>query len=155
MQPIIRPARADEAALVHHLTQLAFEEYRGRLEPPSSAHDETASVVAAALAKGGAVLAFIEDQAVGAARYKPEDGHLYIGRVAVPPAWRGKGIAVALMLALEDRARDSGMAAIELEVRESLPSNVALYSKLGYTVLRRDQHPRNRDFISLRMRKTI
>jgi len=155
MQPTIRLARADDAALVHRLTQQAFEEYRGRLDPPSSAHDETEAVVAAALEKGGALLAFIDGAAVGAARFVPEDDHLYIGRVAVPPAWRGKGVAMALMLALEQHARRLGIGAIELGVRESLPSNVRLYEKLGYAVIRREPHPRNIEFISLRMRKRV
>lgn len=152
---IIRLARAEDAALVHRLTQQAFEEYRGQLEPPSSAHDETEAVVVAALVGGGALLAFIGDTAVGAARFVAEGEHLYIGRIAVPPNWRGKGIAMALMSALEQQARELGLPAIELGVRESLPSNVRLYEKLNYTVLRREQHPRNRDFISLRMRKEI
>lgn len=148
-------ARAEDATLVHRLTQAAFEEYRGQLEPPSAALDETEAMVATALAKGGVLLAFVGDEAAGAARYLPEDDHLYIGRVAVPPAWRGKGIAIALMMALEERARTLDFAAIELGVRESLPSNVRLYQKLGYAVLRRDQHPRNPNFISLRMRKEV
>ncbi len=155
MKPTIRIAHADEAALVHRLTQMAFDEYRGQLEPPSSAHDETEAVVAAALAKGGALLALIDGIAVGAARFTPEDDHLYIGRVAVTPARRGQGIAIELMLALEQQARRLGVVAIELGVRENLPSNVRLYEKLGYTVISRDQHPRNPDFISLRMRKRI
>jgi len=155
MKPTIRLARPDEAALVHHLTQLAFEEYRGQLEPPSAALAESEADVAAALAAGGAVLAFSGQQAVGAARFVPQGDHFYVGRVAVPPDWRGRGIAVALMLALEAQARATGTAAIELGVRESLPSNVRLYEKLGYRVIRRDPHPRNTDFISLRMRKEV
>ena len=155
MQPEIRLARTEEAALVHRLTQQAFDEYRGRLKPPSSAHDETQAMVATALEQGGALLAFIDGAAVGAARFVPEDDHLYIGRVAVLPEWRGKGIAMALMLALEQQARRLGLGAIELGVRESLPSNVRLYGKLGYTVIRREPHRRNPDFISLQMRKNV
>lgn len=155
MEPEIRLARRHDAALVHRLTQQAFDEYRGRLQPPSSAHEETEAAVAAALDKGGAVLAWIDGVAVGAARFVPEGDHLYVGRVAVPPAWRGKGIAMALMRALEQQARRLGVGAIELGVRESLPSNVRLYEKLGYAVVRRDPHPRNPDFISLQMRKNV
>jgi ribosomal protein S18 acetylase RimI-like enzyme len=59
------------------------------------------------------------------------------------------------MRALEDQARRLGVPAIELEVRESLPSNVRLYEKLGYAVMRRAPHPRDADFISLRMRKAV
>jgi ribosomal protein S18 acetylase RimI-like enzyme len=155
MSPEIRLARTGEAELVHRLTQQAFAEYRGQLQPPSSAHEETEAVVAAALAKGGALLALVGGTAVGAARFAAEGDHLYVGRVAVLPAWRGRGIAVALMLALEQHARRLQIGAIELGVRESLPSNVRLYEKLGYAVLRREPHPRNTDYVSLRMRKPV
>ncbi len=150
-----RLARADDAPLIHRLTQQAFEEYRGQLQPPSSAHDETEAVVARALREGGAVLALEDAQPVGAARFRHQPGHLYVGRVSVPPQRRGQGIAMALMLAIEDQARRLGVPAVELQVRESLPSNVRLYEKLGYAVIRREPHPRNPDFVSLRMRKTL
>jgi ribosomal protein S18 acetylase RimI-like enzyme len=150
-----RLARAEDAPQIHRLTQQAFEEYRGQLLPPSSAHDETEAVVAQALREGGAVLALEHDQPVGAARFAHRPDHLYVGRVSVPPERRGQGIAVALMQALEDQARRLGVPAIELQVRESLPSNVRLYQKLGYVVIRREPHPRNPDFVSLRMRKDV
>ena len=151
----IRLANAADALLIHRLTQLAFDEYRGQLQPPSSAHNETEAVEAEALRQGGAVLAFDADLPVGAARFRPQSDHLYIGRVSVLPSRRGEGVALALMLGLEDQARRLGVAAIELEVRESLPSNVRLYEKLGYGVIRRAPHPRDADFISLRMRKAV
>jgi GNAT superfamily N-acetyltransferase len=155
MKPTIRLARAEEWELLHRLTQEAFAEYRGRLDPPSGAFDESAMDVMRALEDGGALFAYVGDEAVGAARYRPTPDHLYVGRVSVLPAWRGRGIAVALMLALEQYAPKLRLKAIELGVRESLPSNVKLYEKLGYAVIRREPHPRNPDFISLRMRKEL
>ena len=55
----VRLARAarEDAALVHHITQAAYAEYRGVLHPPSSVDQECVADVERALDEGGAVLA--------------------------------------------------------------------------------------------------
>ena len=125
MSIVCRIAAPNEAALVHQLIQRSFAEYRGLLEPPSSALDETVASIAAALTQGGAVLADAGAEAVGTALFQPAAGFLYAGRVSVIPQWRRQGVAQALMLFLEARARSLGLPAIEIGVRENLPSNVA------------------------------
>lgn len=150
-----RLARPDEAALVYTLIQEAFEEYRGRLEPPSSAHEETVESVRAAMTSGGAALAHDGAEAVGAALFKPQRDHLYVRRVSVAPQYRGQGIARGLMLFLENVARRGSRSAIEIEVRQNLVSNVTLYQSLGYRITRSEAHPRNPAFNSLTMRKDV
>ena len=125
--------------------QEAFAEYAGVLQPPSGAHDETAGDVRRVLARGGGVLAWLEETAAGAARYEPRHGALYVGRVAVLPAYRGRGIASAMMRHLEDVARSLGLARMEVGVRMSLPSNLALYRRLGYELVDVQPHPRGPD----------
>ena len=51
------------------------------------------------------------------------------------PAYRGKGVAGALMAAIEASARAHGVAEVRVGVRGSLPANRRLYEKLGYRVL--------------------
>jgi ribosomal protein S18 acetylase RimI-like enzyme len=82
---------------------------------------ETVDDVRAAIAKGGAVLAWEDGEAVGSARYQWYPDHLYIGRVAVIPAYRGKGVGSALMRRIEEIARERGCGEIRLGVRMSLP----------------------------------
>ncbi len=55
---------------VHRIMQLAFEEDRGRLVPPSGALTETLADVRTAITGGGAFLAFAGHVAVGSARYR-------------------------------------------------------------------------------------
>ncbi|WP_426731825.1 hypothetical protein [Myxococcus faecalis] len=43
--PLPREATSDDAALLARLLRESFEEYRGRLEPPSSAHGKTEAAV--------------------------------------------------------------------------------------------------------------
>jgi ribosomal protein S18 acetylase RimI-like enzyme len=135
MRVTVRSARTDEAHAVLSIMQVAFEEYRGRLDPPSGALSETIDDVRAAISHGGAFLAFSSDTAVGSARFRLSPGYVYAGRVAVLPAYRGKGVAGALMEAVEASARAHGVAEVRVGVRGSLPANRRLYEKLGYRVL--------------------
>lgn len=57
-----------------------------------------------------------------------------VKRLYVPGAGRGRGVARALMAALEGRARAQGLAHVMLETGERLGPAVALYRALGYEV---------------------
>lgn len=113
----------------------AFAEYAETLRAPSGAILETVADVEAIMRRGGAVLAWDGPQAVGSARFEPAEGFLYVGRVAVLPAYRRRGIARNMMRFLEDDAVANGFRRIELGVRASLPSNLALYRSLGYVTV--------------------
>ena len=128
----------------------AFAEYDGRLPQPSGALRETLSDVRAAMARGGAALAFIGETAVGSARYLPEPDALYVGRVAVLPEYRRRGIASALMDFLEDHAVSMGRTRVHIGVRESLPSNLALYESLGYQRIKVEPHGADRSWTMIK-----
>lgn len=153
--PRVVLAEMAEAPLAHRIMQEAFEEYRGVLEPPSSVHTETVEEVQRAFATGGAVLAWEGDLAVGSARFQPRPDYLYVGRVSVLPDWRGRGIGAAMMTALESHARALGLPEIRVEVRLSLPSNVALYRRLGYRTISEQPHPRGPAFWTVILGKGV
>ncbi|MDE2838177.1 MAG: GNAT family N-acetyltransferase [Chloroflexota bacterium] len=67
---------------------------------------------------------------VGTARLT-RDGEARIGRVAVLPGWRRRGIAGMLLAALETEARKLGMAEVSLHSQTYVQ---ALYERHGYTV---------------------
>ena len=123
----------------------AFAEYRGALPVESGAYTETLEDVRAAIADGGAILAFIDDVAVGSARFRPESDDLYVARVSVKPEFRRQGVASAMMRFLEGVAPRYGKPSIRIGVRDSLPSNVGLYQSLGYELVSIDPHPRGPD----------
>ncbi|HEY8597911.1 MAG TPA: GNAT family N-acetyltransferase [Thermomicrobiales bacterium] len=148
-------ATVADALLVHRIMIAAFEEYRGVLEPPSSTHQETVEDVRRAFDTGGAVLAWISDEAVGSARFQPRPDYLYVGRVSTLPKWRGRGIASALMTFLEGHARTLGLPEIRVEVRLSLPSNVALYRRLGFHTVSEQPHPRGPAFKTVILGKRV
>ncbi len=150
----VRLAALDEASLVREVMLAAYTEHHGALPVESGAHAETVNDVLADMRQGGAVLADDNDQAVGSARFMPEEDHLYVGRLAVLPSHRRRGVASAMMRFLEDVALRSGREAIRVGVRESLPSNVGLYQSLGFEVVSVDPHPRGPDRV-LTMAKRI
>jgi ribosomal protein S18 acetylase RimI-like enzyme len=132
-------ATREDAARVHAITQAAYAEYRGVLDPPSGVDRECIADVERALDEGGAVLAWIGDTAVGTVRLQHAADHLAVERLAVIPTARGQGIARALLAYLEDLARQSHLPEVRLGVRLSLPRNVDLYQGLGYQI--RSVHP--------------
>ena len=59
----------------------------------------------------------------------------YINNVAVRPEYRRRGIAAALISLLAEQAQAIGLAFMTLEVRESNVPAIALYEKLGFTIV--------------------
>ena len=144
MGQVIRVALADvsQAETVLQLAVEAFEEFRQTLVPPPGILAESVADVARYIGAGGAVLAWDGEIVVGSARFHPEPDHLYIGRVAVSPAHRRRGVATAIMQFLEEHARSLGFSETRVEVRQALPSNVALYESFGYDSIGIKPHPR-------------
>ncbi|WP_284745765.1 GNAT family N-acetyltransferase [Amycolatopsis sp. RTGN1] len=55
-----------------------------------------------------------------------------VKRMYVEPAARGTGVAAALLRALEDRARDFGIARLLLETGTGQPDAIRFYQREGY-----------------------
>lgn len=133
----------------------AFEELRGVLDPPSGAHDETLADVKAAVAKGGAVLAFLDENPVGTGRYEIHADHLYCGRLGVLPAYRGQGVCAAMLAFIDQIAVECGRYQVRLSTRETLESNVRLYERHGYKVISRAPHPKGGSSIVVDLAKAL
>jgi ribosomal protein S18 acetylase RimI-like enzyme len=119
----------------------AFAEYAERLDPPSGVHHETLASMVERAGEGGLLVAETGGQIVGMVLYRPEPEHLYLGRLAVLPEHRGRGIGHTLIAAVERRARELGFARIHLAVRLQLPEMRASYERLGYQVVAAHAHP--------------
>lgn len=141
----VRLATPEDAELMHEVMQRSFAEYVGVLRVPSSAHAETVADVRRALVAGGGALAWVEGACAGSARFALEPEVLYVGRLAVLPEFRRRGIASRLMRFIEEHAPSLGRDVVSLKARAALPSNVELYRSLGYEVLVDRPHPRGDD----------
>ncbi|WP_067973525.1 GNAT family N-acetyltransferase [Nocardiopsis trehalosi] len=75
------------------------------------------------------LLARLDGVPVGTGRLVERDGEGLLGRLAVLPRARGTGAGAALVRAIEDRARERGLAAVELHAQTHA---LGFYEKLGY-----------------------
>lgn len=138
---IIREAGEADIPTIVAITQAAFREYEGLLDPPSSVRDETPERVRAKLAEGVGLLAALADRAVGSVYYTPRDGHVYMGRLAVLPEFRRHGVGLALVGEVERRVRELGLPAVRIGVRVALPHLRGFYERMGYCVIAEHSHP--------------
>ena len=60
--------------------------------------------------------------------------YVEVKRLFVPAHGRGRGLARALMAALEDRAKAAGKSCLRLETGDDLVAAVALYRAVGFVV---------------------
>ena len=152
---VLRKATYDDIPTLVTLIHTAFEQYRGRLEPPSGAHRETVQSIVTYLQQGHAVLALLNDQAVGCVCYHQEGEHVYFGRLSVLPAFRQHGVGLALIAYVEQQAQELGAQRVQIGVRIALPHMQAYYKRLGYRVVRYETHEGYTEPTSVVMEKQL
>jgi ribosomal protein S18 acetylase RimI-like enzyme len=140
----LRAATIDDAPTILAITRAAFEQFRNQLNPPSGALNETLESLAESVFQPdhGVTLAFVNGQPAGALRWsvQPQRAYLYVGRVAVLPAYRRQGIASALMRWADGHARALGLPAVQFGVRLQAPGNIRFYERLGYQIVEYARH---------------
>jgi GNAT superfamily N-acetyltransferase len=137
----LRPLLASDAAAAAELIRAAFADQDVITDPPSSALRETAAIVADKLANGGGVGGECEGALIGVVLWTPEDDALYLGRLAVAPAWRARGLAGRLIDAVEAEARRRGVGWLRVQARLELPRNRLLFARRGYVEVGVRAHP--------------
>lgn len=101
------------------------------LYPPENNH---ALPTEALLADNVRFLAARDGQALlGVGAIKLEGDHAEVKSMFTAPAGRGKGIAAAILRALEDIARDEGATMLKLETGDELVAACRLYARHGFT----------------------
>jgi ribosomal protein S18 acetylase RimI-like enzyme len=131
-------ADADAAA---RLIRLAFAHQGVPTDPPPSALRESAQSVAAALAAGGGAAIRQGGVIVAAVLWQPKPPGLHLSRLAVDPAWRGQGIARALVHRAEQAAIAGSFACLWLSTRLALADNRKLFASCGFIETARHAHP--------------
>jgi len=130
--PFIRAAEPADADAIVTLIHRAFAQYRDRLEPASAALAETRHSIAALMARGRVLLAKVDGIAVGCVAVEDKGDFVYVGRLAVEPAARGRRLGLALMDAAETEARLMGGKRLRLDCRLCLAENRAFFRALGF-----------------------
>lgn len=136
----LRPLVPQDGPTGAALIRAAFSVQAVQTDPPSSALQENAETVAAQIATGGGAGAEAQGCLVGLVLWVEREGGLYFGRLAVLPAWRGRGIAWALIAAAEAEARRRGMPRVHLSTRLVLADNRRLFAACGFRETERRTH---------------
>ncbi|HET8679275.1 MAG TPA: GNAT family N-acetyltransferase [bacterium] len=135
----LRQATGGEIPILLTVLHAAFEEYRGRLDPPSGVHNETVETLRQKLKTGAAVLARIGDDVAGCVFYQQEPTYVYLERLSVLPTYRRQGVGRALVDYVEQKARRLKLP-VQIGVRLPLADIRVFYERLGYRVVRCAAH---------------
>ena len=124
---------------IHAFTQAIF----GALDinPPSGVMEETEADFAARLSDETCFIVEVDGKLVASVFCTADGDSLYIGRLAVHPDWRRRGLANTLVEAAKAEARRLGATRMTLGCRIVLTSNLALFSRHGFVVVRETCHP--------------
>ncbi|MFV3074443.1 GNAT family N-acetyltransferase [Niveispirillum fermenti] len=122
--PTMPAARALIAALDHYLGGLYGAEDNHLLDPERLRAPDIRFLLAV---RDGVAMG------CGALRLDVPGGYAEIKRMYVDPACRGQGVASAILSALAQTARASGLLLLKLETGERQVEAVALYRRLGFT----------------------
>jgi GNAT superfamily N-acetyltransferase len=79
------------------------------------------------------VVAYAEGHAVGCGALRPYAADIAeVKRMYTVPAWRGRGVAAAILAELERHARAFGYSTMRLETGDRQPGAIRLYERSGY-----------------------
>lgn len=142
---MMREAASADAPEIVALLHRAYEEYRGALDPPSGALEETESSVRALLDREDALVTVADGRVVGCVfcgLNKKDDSveSAWLHRLAVHPDLRGRGLGSRLTAVAEERALAAGRREMALGVRIALPANHRFYHQLGYHIVAARTH---------------
>jgi len=122
---------------------------RPKLDPPSTALDETVESVAEVLRTYGGLLVERRGLPMGALMFdESRPGLLGLRRVSVDPDLQDRGVASAMVGIAEDTAEERGKDGVWLHVREELPATAQFWSRRFY-------HPVSRNGPLIEYGKTL
>ena len=116
----------------------AFKRYETDPQP-SSALSETEKTIQNELNQGTELFGVYDnDKLIGIVKYVLNNEYIYFSRLSVLPQNQGKGIATSLVNHLEYYAIQNNVFVSKCKVRKSEKNNIALYSKLGYDIVKEE-----------------
>ena len=118
------------------LIRNSFAGMEGRISPPSSVHRMSLADLQAP---------HVEVWTIGITPdacmvLTPQPQTLYLGKLAVAQALRGRGLSRSLIAKAQLRARELGRPTVTLQTRVELLENQAIFTRLGFQETCRSAH---------------
>jgi tRNA threonylcarbamoyladenosine biosynthesis protein TsaE len=137
---VVSIASPQDAAAMVEIIHSAFGA-RPPIDPPSTAIDETAETLAAALRRGSGVFAQVGGRPAGVIVVLPgANGVARFTRVSVHPDLQRHGIASAMVAAAEELTAIRGFERVEVLARVEFPEFIAFWQHRGFVVDRTVPH---------------
>ncbi len=137
----LRDAINDDIPEIAKVIALAFEEHRGKLQPPSSSLDKSPESVEQELQSAKAIVAVKDGEIIGCVFHAVKDDYVCLAHLAVLPKYRGLGVAKMLVQEVEKKTLEHNLTTIRLSVRLALEKTRAFYEHLGYSFYSYGSHP--------------
>ncbi|MEQ9125696.1 MAG: GNAT family N-acetyltransferase [Alphaproteobacteria bacterium] len=158
MTNLLSPVRADPDAdfdAILALIRRCFAHMEGRIDPPSSMHRLTAAAIREQAAAGEVWQVMDGGAPIACVFLTPRPDCLYLGKLAVDSAWRGRGLARRLVETAAARAREFGLPALELQTRIELVENRRTFAAMGFDRTGETAHPGYDRPTSVTMRRAV
>lgn len=137
------------------LIMSSFAYMDGVIDPPSSAHRLTPENLLQKIRDEIAFVAFHGGDMLGCIFCRPENGSLYVGKLAVSPAAQGRGIGKALLQTAEEVAQRLSLPSLRLETRIELVNNHRQFSSWGFLKTAENSHAGYERVTSIEMTKRL
>lgn len=122
------------------LLREAFAYMEGRIDPPSSLSKLNQEKLTKKVRDELLFVALEGDEIVGCVFARPDDDYVYLGKLAVKTAYRGRGLSRRLVERVEHLARHAGLSEVEIETRVELIENQSLFEHFGYQKTAENSH---------------
>ena len=122
------------------LLQAAFAYQEHRIDPPSSVHALDVGSLSEKAREEHLFLAHADGDLAGCVFAAKQTSALYVSKLAVRPHLQGRGVGRRLMGAVEEFARQSGQALLELNTRIELTENHRTFERLGFVKVAEHAH---------------
>jgi GNAT superfamily N-acetyltransferase len=130
-----RPAGPTDVPVIHELVRAAYTKWVpliGREPLPMTAD------YAVAVKEHDIELLFVDHRMVGLIETMLNPDHLWIENVAISPGSQGQGLGRRLLARAEEKAAAAGRGESRLQTNGAFAANIALYTKLGYEIDKRE-----------------